>query len=100
MLLPVVLAGGVGSRLWPVSRALAPKQFARFPGRANTFFQETVLRLGCVVGAEKPLVICNEGHRFLVAEQMQQIGVSNPTIILEPVSRNTASAIAVAAFQI
>jgi mannose-1-phosphate guanylyltransferase/mannose-6-phosphate isomerase len=103
MLLPVVLAGGVGSRLWPVSRALAPKQFARFPGRANTFFQETVLRLGCVVGAESPLVICNEEHRFLAAEQLRQLGLSLPgkggaSILLEPVSRNTAAAAALAAF--
>ena len=99
MLLPVVLAGGVGSRLWPVSRALAPKQFARFQGRANTFFQETVLRLGCVVGAENPLVICNEGYRFLVAEQLRELGLSQPgkggaSILLEPVSRNTAAAAA------
>ena len=103
MLLPVVLAGGVGSRLWPVSRALAPKQFARFQGRANTFFQETVLRLGCVVGAENPLVICNEGYRFLVAEQLRELGLSQPgkggaSILLEPVSRNTAAAAALAAF--
>lgn len=113
MILPVVLAGGVGSRLWPVSRALLPKQFAHLPGQTNTLFQETVLRLDEIVGTMKPLVICHEEHRFLAAEQLRQLEPSQlelsqlerrqhdsaeASILLEPISRNTAPAVAVAAF--
>ena len=96
---PVILSGGAGTRLWPLSRQEYPKQYAPLIGE-NTMLQDTVLRLAELKFLAELLIICNSQHRFLVAEQMQQIGVSNPTIILEPVSRNTASAIAVAAFQI
>lgn len=95
MILPVIMAGGTGSRLWPMSRELYPKQFLRLHGE-QSMLQETVSRLeGLNVGA--PLVICNEQHRFLVAEQLRQIDQLANNIILEPVGRNTAPAIALAA---
>lgn len=95
MLLPVIMAGGTGSRLWPMSRELYPKQFLRLHGE-QSMLQETVSRLaGLDVSA--PLVICNEEHRFLVAEQLRQIHQLSNNIILEPIGRNTAPAIALAA---
>lgn len=97
MLFPVVLAGGVGSRLWPVSRKLLPKQFVSFPNQEYTLFQSTLLRLSALEDLGQPIVVCNEDHRFLVAEQLREIGVSKSTILLEPVGRNTAPAVALAA---
>lgn len=95
MIYPVVMAGGSGSRLWPMSRELHPKQFLRLVGD-KTLLQET---LGRLTGLETspPVLICNEEHRFLAAEQLRQIGQLNHNIILEPVGRNTAPAIALAA---
>lgn len=95
MLLPVIMAGGTGSRLWPLSRELYPKQFICLHGQ-NSMLQETVMRLSGV-NARAPVVICNEEHRFLVAEQLRQINKLSHNIILEPVGRNTAPAIALAA---
>ena len=95
MLLPVIMAGGTGSRLWPLSRELYPKQFISLHGQ-HSMLQETVNRL-TGVEARAPLVICNEEHRFLVAEQLRQIKKLSHNIILEPVGRNTAPAIALAA---
>ncbi len=95
MLLPVIMAGGIGSRLWPMSRELYPKQFLRLYGQ-RSMLQETVLRLDDV-DAREPVVICNQEHRFLVAEQLRQINKLSHNIILEPVGRNTAPAIALAA---
>ncbi|EFB5495919.1 TPA: mannose-1-phosphate guanylyltransferase/mannose-6-phosphate isomerase [Escherichia coli] len=95
MLLPVIMAGGTGSRLWPMSRELYPKQFLRLYGQ-RSMLQETVLRLDDV-DAREPVVICNQEHRFLVAEQLRQINKLSHNIILEPVGRNTAPAIALAA---
>jgi mannose-1-phosphate guanylyltransferase/mannose-6-phosphate isomerase len=95
LLIPVVLSGGAGSRLWPLSRELHPKQLLPLIG-AQTLFQETLLRLdGLAVAA--PIVVCNEAHRFLVAEQLRVIGTPAQAILLEPVGRNTAPAIALAA---
>ncbi|EOU9807080.1 mannose-1-phosphate guanylyltransferase/mannose-6-phosphate isomerase [Escherichia coli] len=94
MLLPVIMAGGTGSRLWPMSRELYPKQFLRLYGQ-RSMLQETVLRLDDV-DAREPVVICNQEHRFLVAEQLRQINKLSHNIILEPVGRNTAPAIALA----
>lgn len=92
---PVIMAGGTGSRLWPMSRELYPKQFLRLYGE-QSMLQETLTRLeGLKV--DEPLVICNEQHRFLVAEQLRQINKLSNNIILEPVGRNTAPAIALAA---
>lgn len=96
MLQPIIIAGGTGSRLWPLSRELFPKQFQKLHGN-QTMLQATVERLqglDCLT----PIVICNENHRFIVAEQLRQIGQLNHNIILEPVGKNTAPAIALAAF--
>lgn len=97
MLVPVILAGGVGSRLWPQSRALLPKQFIQFPGQEGSLFQSTLSRLEGLKGRASPIVICNADHRFLVAEQLRQLGIDDGTILLEPVGRNTAPAVAMAA---
>jgi len=97
-LIPVLLSGGSGSRLWPLSREAHPKQFLPLVGD-NTLLQDTWLRLRGLPGASAPIVVANEEHRFLVAEQLQQIGVKPAALILEPVGRNTAPAIAVAALQ-
>jgi len=92
---PVILAGGTGSRLWPKSRAALPKQFLSLTSD-KTMIQETVTRLNGL-SHDAPIIICNEAHRFLVAEQMRQIDIEDSDIILEPVGRNTAPAIALAA---
>ena len=92
---PVVLAGGSGSRLWPKSRAALPKQFLALTSE-QTMLQETLQRLDGS-SAANPIVICNDAHRFLVAEQLRQMGGDHGGIILEPVGRNTAPAIALAA---
>ncbi len=96
MILPVIMAGGSGSRLWPLSRDLMPKQFLKLDGDL-TMLQATVRRLRGL-NAEAALVICNEDHRFVAAEQLRQIQQLNNNIILEPAGRNTAPAIALAAF--
>ena len=97
-LTPVILSGGSGSRLWPLSRTDYPKQYLPLVGD-NTMLQETILRLDGLDDLADPIIICNLEHRFLVAEQCQQIGINNPIIILEPIGRNTAPAIAAAALQ-
>jgi mannose-1-phosphate guanylyltransferase/mannose-6-phosphate isomerase len=95
MLTPVILSGGAGTRLWPLSRELYPKQLLALTGE-RTMIQQTALRLeGLAAGP--PVVVCNEAHRFLVAEQMRQLGIEPQAIVLEPVGRNTAPAIALAA---
>jgi mannose-1-phosphate guanylyltransferase/mannose-6-phosphate isomerase len=91
---PVILSGGSGTRLWPLSRAALPKQLLALHGE-RTMIQETVLR-AALPGAAAPLLLCSEAHRFLVAEQMQEIGVTPRAIVLEPMGRNTAPAAAVA----
>jgi mannose-1-phosphate guanylyltransferase/mannose-6-phosphate isomerase len=97
MIVPVVLAGGVGSRLWPLSRALLPKQFIHFPRQQGSLFQNTLSRLEGLDYLGDPLVVCNADHRFLVAEQLRLLGQDRSTILLEPVGRNTAPAVAMAA---
>ena len=94
-MLPVIIAGGSGSRLWPLSRVLYPKQFHHLYGD-YTMLQSTIKRLEKIT-AETPVVICNEAHRFIVAEQLHQINCLAKNIILEPIGRNTAPAIALAA---
>jgi len=96
VIVPVILSGGSGSRLWPLSRALYPKQLLPLTGD-GTMLQETVQRLAGLPDLGAPFVVCNEEHRFLVAEQLRQIDVEPGAIILEPVGRNTAPAVAVAA---
>ncbi|ASK17922.1 MULTISPECIES: mannose-1-phosphate guanylyltransferase/mannose-6-phosphate isomerase [unclassified Halomonas] len=97
MILPVILSGGSGSRLWPVSREHYPKQFLNLHKQDVSLLQEAALRLNDVSGAGEPIIVCNEEHRFLVAEQMQQLGFEKSKIILEPIGRNTAPALALAA---
>ena len=97
MLYPVILSGGSGTRLWPLSRAALPKQFLPLVSE-NTLFQETLLRLKGFPGMAAPLVVCNNEHRFLVAEQLQAIQILPLQQILEPAGRNTAPAVAIAAF--
>ncbi|MDB4027238.1 mannose-1-phosphate guanylyltransferase/mannose-6-phosphate isomerase [Candidatus Thioglobus sp.] len=97
-IIPVILSGGSGTRLWPLSRKEYPKQYLPLAGD-NSMLQETILRLSGLDNLTDPIIVCNADHRFLVAEQCQQIGVNNPTILLEPVGRNTAPAIAAAALQ-
>jgi mannose-1-phosphate guanylyltransferase/mannose-6-phosphate isomerase len=97
-IIPVILSGGSGTRLWPLSRKQYPKQYLALAGE-NTMLQETILRLNGLDNLTDPIIICNVDHRFLVAEQCQQIDIENPVILLEPVGRNTAPAIAAAALQ-
>ncbi len=95
LITPVILSGGAGTRLWPLSRELYPKQLLPLVGE-HTLLQETVLRLkGLPV--TPPVVVCNEAHRFLVAEQLRQLQLAAQATLLEPVGRNTAPAIALAA---
>jgi mannose-1-phosphate guanylyltransferase/mannose-6-phosphate isomerase len=98
MIIPVILAGGSGTRLWPFSRKLYPKQLLPLVDD-RTLLQNTILRLNGLGEIADPIVICNEEHRFLVAEQFRAINAKPASIILEPVGRNTAPAVAVAALQ-
>ncbi|OZB03976.1 MAG: mannose-1-phosphate guanylyltransferase/mannose-6-phosphate isomerase, partial [Marinobacter sp. 34-60-7] len=99
MIYPVIMAGGTGSRLWPLSRQLNPKQFLKLTDNRLSMLQMTVTRLEGMESAD-PLLICNEEHRFLAAEHMRQAGHADARIILEPCGRNTAPAIALAALQL
>jgi mannose-1-phosphate guanylyltransferase / mannose-6-phosphate isomerase len=95
---PVVLSGGSGTRLWPLSRAMYPKQFIRFfESQAASFLAATVERLTAAEGFASPIVVCNNDHRFLVKDELSRAGVAPRAIVLEPAARNTAPAIAVAA---
>jgi mannose-1-phosphate guanylyltransferase len=98
MLLPVIIAGGSGSRLWPLSRQLNPKQFLPLVDTEQSLLQTTIKRLEGL-DCSMPILICNEQHRFLAAEQMRQLEMDDARILLEPVGRNTAPAIALAALQ-
>lgn len=97
---PVVLAGGSGTRLWPLSRALYPKQFLALSG-TSTLFQQACLRLAALADPHTtiaaPLVVGNEEHRFMLLEQLREIGTSQSTLLLEPIGRNTAPALTLAA---
>lgn len=95
-MVPVILSGGSGTRLWPYSRSAYPKQFLPLVSE-RTMLQETVLRFN---ESDTPIVVCNEEHRFMVAEQLRSIDVQANSIILEPVGRNTAPAIALAALRV
>ena len=97
--IPVILAGGSGSRLWPLSRSSYPKQFLPLLNE-KTMLQETVLRVQSINNIQSPLIICHHDHRFLVAEQLLSVGVNNATIILEPTSKSTAPAATIAALHI
>ncbi|NVN02450.1 MULTISPECIES: mannose-1-phosphate guanylyltransferase/mannose-6-phosphate isomerase [Asaia] len=98
LIIPVILSGGSGSRLWPVSRSSFPKQF--WPLLTDkTLLQETALR-GQKAGLGQPVIVCNASHRFIIAEQLRAIGIDDARILLEPSARNSAPAIAAAAFLI
>ena len=97
MILPVIMAGGAGTRLWPLSRGNYPKQFLSLSSE-QTMLQNTISRLNGIKH-EPAMLICNEEHRFIAAEQVRQLNVEHSGIFLEPVGRNTAPAIALAAFK-
>ena len=97
MLTPVILSGGAGTRLWPLSRELHPKQLLALAGGSRTMLQETAMRVAGLPDVGATIVVCNDAHRFMVAEQLRQLDCSAPQILLEPVGRNTAPAIALAA---
>jgi len=96
---PVILSGGSGTRLWPLSRAAMPKQLLALTEQ-RTLLQATVQRAAAIEGAQPPLLICNEAHRFIIQEQLMALGIGDTGIILEPTARNTAPAIALAALQL
>ena len=97
-IIPVILSGGVGSRLWPLSREHFPKQCLPLTDAQFSLLQQTAKRTGAL-DVSAPIIVCNEDHRFLIAQQLQEIGVKNASIILEPKGRNTAPAIALAALE-
>lgn len=99
-IVPVLLSGGAGSRLWPLSRELYPKQFLNLCSDDRSMVQETALRVACSGRFTAPMVICNQEHRFLIAEQFRQAGIAAGPIVLEPMGRNTAAACAVAALKV
>jgi len=96
-MIPVIMSGGSGTRLWPLSRKMRPKQFISLTNE-RTMFQNTLDRLEGLSELEMPVVVCNNDHRFMVAEQLLGTWADSSTIILEPVGRNTAPAVALAAF--
>src|SRR5512139_3524920 len=96
MIHPVILSGGSGTRLWPLSRSALPKQLLPLVSE-RSMLQETVQRLSGLPEVGTPMVVCGNEHRFLVAEQMLEIGIEKPALLLEPMGRNTAPAVAVAA---
>ena len=97
MIVPVILSGGSGTRLWPLSRKIDPKQFINLINK-TTLFQDTILRLP--KGISEPIIVCNEEHRFLAAEQLREINIKSKGIILEPEGKNTAPAIALSALKL
>lgn len=98
MIIPVILSGGFGTRLWPISRPNFPKQFAPILGNDSpTLFQQAILRTKSISNITSPIVICNTKHKKIVIEQMKEIGINDAKIILEPIGRNTAPAITIAA---
>src|ERR1700722_10600622 len=96
--IPVILSGGAGTRLWPLSREMYPKQLLALTSK-QTMLQDTAARLATIAGAIAPIVVCNEAHRFTVAEQMRAMEIQPSAILLEPAGRNTAPAVALAALQ-
>jgi len=98
MLTPIILSGGSGTRLWPVSRRNLPKQFLELAGK-GTLFQQTVARTRQLPHVAAPIVVASEDHRFLAADQLLEAGIEDATIVLEPLARNTAPAIALGALQ-
>src|SRR5450432_93590 len=102
LVVPVILSGGSGTRLWPLSRALHPKQYLAITGK-ETLFQQAALRVAAIAGAglevAAPCIVANQEHRFTVVEQLRATGFERESVLLEPVGRNTAPALALAALQ-
>ncbi|MEO6798489.1 MAG: mannose-1-phosphate guanylyltransferase/mannose-6-phosphate isomerase [Rhodanobacter sp.] len=98
MLIPLILSGGSGTRLWPVSRRNLPKQFLALAGQ-GTLFQQTIARTRSLPEVATPIVVASEDHRFLAADQLLEAGIVGADIVLEPLARNTAPAIALGALQ-
>ena len=99
-IIPVILCGGSGSRLWPLSRKSFPKQFLSISSETNkSLLQNTYQRIKNLKGLKEPILICNEEHRFIVAEQMREINIKPRSILLEPFGRNTAPAVTLAAIK-
>ena len=99
--IPVILSGGSGTRLWPLSRAMYPKQFiSGLNGSKASLLGNTLTRLAPELGYQAPLIICNNAHRFLVKDECERAGINPSAVILEPVARNTAPAIAVSALHV
>ena len=99
-IIPVILCGGAGTRLWPLSRASYPKQFLSLNSyNKKSLLQNTYQRISELENIKMPILVCNEEHRFIVAEQMREIDVKPNSIILEPFGRNTAPAITIAALK-
>ena len=99
-IIPVIICGGSGTRLWPLSRESFPKQYLKINKEENySFLQKTLLRVKNKKLFEDPIIICNEEHRFIVAEQLREINIISKYIILEPFGKNTAPAITIAAIK-
>ena len=98
-LIPVILCGGSGSRLWPLSRRSFPKQFISILDGKDSLLQSTEKRILGIENIKNPILICNEEHRFIVADQMKEININPKAIILEPFGKNTAPAITIAALK-
>src|SRR3954452_25465661 len=99
MIHPVILSGGSGTRLWPMSRSLYPKQLLALTGE-RSLLQETALRVADDRSFATPVIVANEEHRFIIAEQLREIGVTPDALVLEPFGRNTAPAACVAALRL
>ena len=97
-IIPLILCGGSGSRLWPLSRESYPKQFLSLKKEEGfSLLQNTIKRISTLKNLQKPILVCNEEHRFIVAEQMREINIDDFIILLEPFGRNTAPAITLGA---
>src|SRR3954467_2441959 len=99
MIYPVILSGGSGTRLWPMSRSLYPKQLLALTGE-RSLLQETAQRIADNSAFAAPVIVANEEHRFIIAEQLREIGAAAQALILEPFGRNTAPAACVAALRL
>ena len=99
-IVPIILAGGTGSRLWPLSRKSFPKQFLQLTNEDDyTLLQKTYKRIENIENITKPIIVCNEEHRFIVGDQMKRINIKPLSILLEPEGRNTAPAIAISSLK-
>ncbi len=97
-MIPIILSGGSGSRLWPLSRKQFPKQFLALTGE-HTMFQQTLERL-VFEGMQPPVIVCNKDHRFIVQEQLTALNLASQAVLMEPFGRNTAPAVAIAAMKL